>query len=122
MVCIVNVATTTKVQAHRVYERGVVFVLVLVFLSATSYLALYMMVKSLLLVKTVNSLQEQLLIWIKAHNQLLMLESTIQADPLSHQSKRVSFVPDHLGFNCEEGVQIFQAEALFLQSLIAVRE
>ncbi len=103
------------------YENGVVLILALIFLAAISYLSLHMMIKSLLVVKTVAGFEKQLLTWIEAKNQLLMMESAIQKDPQFHQDRVVAFVPDHLEFGCEEGVQIFKVEESFLQSFVAVR-
>jgi len=103
-------------------QKGIILILVLIFLTATSYLALCMLSNSLLVVKTVNKLQEQLLALIDARNQLSVAESRLQAKPYAYQDKRRSFVADHLEFNCEEGVQIYQVETPLLQSFIVIRE
>jgi len=103
------------------YESGIVLMLMLILLMAISYLSVCMMVHSLLVVKTVVGFHKQLLLWVDTRNQLLMAESAVQKNPEIYQESIVSFVPDHLEFNCENGVLIFQVDRSFLQSFVVVR-
>lgn len=58
---------------------------------------------------------------IETENQLLAQELKIKMDPMRSLENKIAFVPDHLAFGCQEGVNIFKVRVFPLQSLIAIR-
>ena len=104
------------------FERGIVLIWVILWLIPATYLALFMVDNSWLVNRTVNVFQAQLFGRIEAKNQLLALEPRVKHEPAAYANQRKSFVADHLKFDCQEGIQIYQVETDLLQSFIAIRE
>ncbi|HRA42175.1 MAG TPA: hypothetical protein PLV31_00625 [Gammaproteobacteria bacterium] len=102
-------------------ETGIVLVLVLVLLLATSLIVSHKMGQMILTAKTSASFQKQLFVGIEAENQLLEAEFKVKKNPERHLSSAIGFVADHLEYGCQEGVQIFKVSVPPLESFVAVR-
>lgn len=103
------------------FETGIVLMLVLVLLSIISLISLHKMAQMVLTTKTSGSLQKQLLAAVDSENQLLAAELKIKQNPEQYLGSAIGFVPDHLAYDCREGVRIFKVSVPPLESFVAVR-
>lgn len=102
-------------------ETGVILILVLILLSAISLLARHLLAQAVLGTRTSGSLQTQIYNAVDAENALRAAEIETELHPDRHLKNRVAFVPDHLGFGCREGVDIFKVQASGLESFVVLR-
>lgn len=103
-------------------EIGSVFILVLILLTAISFLSIHVLKQGLLTAKLSVRFQAQLQAWVAAENQLQQEETRIKKDPSRHLKNKIAFVPDDLQFGCQEGVDIFKVRMPPVESFIAVRK
>ncbi len=90
-------------------------------MTAVSLLTVHVTTQGILILKVSASLQSQWLEESKAESKMVAEENEIMDHFQNFSDKQIAFVPDHLEFACQEGVNLYAVSAGFWQSVIAVR-
>lgn len=105
-------------------ETGMALILVIILLGASSLLLAHLMLQSFIGQKMAYNLTSQIKDWVDAEQQLceherLILENTLMRPEevlakktpdlkLTTEVQRIRFVPDHLAFGCDTGINIYK--------------
>ncbi len=95
-------------------------IVILILLTLTSLGSIHFLEKQIVLLNVLGRLKQQATDRLKAENDLLEKESRILSHAASSTDSVGIFVPDHLGFGCDEGQKIIEVKSGPFQSFVGV--